>query len=244
MMSRSGPWTVLTEKTRKRQVIIIRIGMRRSGAAGLVRITLTIKDCIDLIGTENATIVLSHYKDATTTLYEVVTNIDFTGKENIDVKFDKGAEMSGCTSGVTLPPPENIIAKRDSRFLHLAWPILISPSRSDYPNWWATNTTPGTTDMSAAITAMVNSDANVFYSTTRSMLLAAYLLPMTKAIFYLKASDRELSRNCVLLQQRVTPLRLLARVMIPHLKIFISTLQTVRPVMRSSAMTRQNQSTF
>lgn len=129
------------------------------GAAG----TRTIKGLATAIGaTKQATIVLSHNSSSTNTTYTISTDITLTS--NITLRIDKGA-LAAIATGKTLTINGNFESGLDQAFNCVGTgKVVFSPSSVEkiYPDWWTTNVSPKTTDMTtavqAAITCALNSD--------------------------------------------------------------------------------------
>jgi hypothetical protein len=122
------------------------------GVAG----TRTIKGLMTAIGsTKDATIVLSHSSNSTNTTYAIGTTLTLTA--NITLKVERGALITIAT-GQTLTINGHFDSGLFKVFTCSGTGKVVfrdSAIKEAYPEWWETNTTPGTTDMSAALNAAI-----------------------------------------------------------------------------------------
>jgi len=120
---------------------------------GVVGSGRSVKDLVDAIGSNEATIMLSHHGSATTD-YTFGTNE--TIPLNITLMVQKGARIAVST-GITLTvySPEHIAAGRRQEIYTLTGTgkVAFTVGGTVYPEHWGANTTPGTTDMTAEFTA-------------------------------------------------------------------------------------------
>lgn len=124
------------------------------GAAGTGK---SVKDFVGFIGTsKSATLVFPHNGVGDTTTYTFST--DETIPSNITVVAEKGAILS-IASTKTLTIKGSFAAGHyqvfsgDGSVIFGAGAVV----NEAYPEWWTTNTTPGTTDMTTAIQAAIDS---------------------------------------------------------------------------------------
>jgi hypothetical protein len=131
----------------------------------------TIKDLVDSIGkNKSATLVLTHSGSGNTTTYTLTTSAKIPS--NIDLRIENGAVLDG--SGTL------IINGSFEAGLHQVFGSSISVSISGnsvkeiYPEWWGSNTTPGTTDMTAEIQAAIDAggDNSVIYFSSQTYLIS------------------------------------------------------------------------
>ena len=115
---------------------------------GVVGSLSTIKSCVDGFGAINGTIYLRHNSGAATTTYTLTTAE--TTPVNINLVIEKGALIGGV-GAQTIYSPANIKAGERQQIKTGAGLLVFTVGGTVYPDWWATNTTPGTTNMTAAI---------------------------------------------------------------------------------------------
>lgn len=129
------------------------------GAAGSGN---SIKDLVDAIGVvKQATIFLPHLAaDGNTTAYTFSTNE--TTPKNITLEIAPGALIiPDATIKLTVYSPEHIIAGKRQQIVDMTNnstdPLIFTVGGEVYPDWLLVNTTPGTTVMSGAIQAAIES---------------------------------------------------------------------------------------
>lgn len=122
-----------------------------AGDQGAVGTTGTLAYLINHIGANKATINL-----AGAYTYNFLT--DVTVPSNINMVIDKGAILNpGAGVTVTIYSPYHINAQPNQHIFTGAGTIAFTVAGDVYPDWWAVNTAPGTTNMSAAINAAIQS---------------------------------------------------------------------------------------
>ncbi len=125
----------------------------------------SIKDLVDAIGSDNATIYLPHYIGSTTT-YTVGTNE--TIPSNIDIKREKGAILS-IASGVTLTINGIFESGLDQAFSGDGSVVFGGATREVYPEWWGAagdGSTDDSTPIQSAIDAMEGGGVVLFAGKT------------------------------------------------------------------------------
>lgn len=116
---------------------------------------------VDQIGTDDATIVLRHNSGLATTTYALSTSETIPG--NINLQIEKGALISiNLGKTLTIYSPANIQAASNQQIFDcdLAG-VVFTVAGIVQPNWWKTNTTPGTTDMGPAINKAIATECDV-----------------------------------------------------------------------------------
>jgi hypothetical protein len=117
----------------------------------------TVKTLIDKIGaTKKATIALTHSSTSDETVYTLSTSL--TIPANIELQIHHGVIIS-IPNGVTLTINGPFEAGLHQVFSCVGTGTVLfgmTAVREDYPQWFAKNATPGTTDMSSAISAAIN----------------------------------------------------------------------------------------
>jgi hypothetical protein len=133
---------------------------------GLTGLYNTVKYWIDTIGTTNkATLVLKHNSGDEWTDYVFGTAESVPA--NITLEFENGARLSTASVTITLNSPAQIKAQPSQQIVTGAGTVSFAKGATLHPEWWATNTTPGTTDMSAAWNAAETAAAS---STPKSIV--------------------------------------------------------------------------
>lgn len=108
--------------------------------------------------TKKARVVLVHNGTLDTTTYTISTTLNLSAYSNVIFDIQKGAILSIATAQtLTLPSPANINAAPNQQIFSGAGTISFSIPGTVFPDWWTYNATPGTTDMTAAIQAAINS---------------------------------------------------------------------------------------
>lgn len=118
----------------------------------------TVKALADLIGTTTLATLVFDSKTGASASYVFTTAWNGTTYSNLHFEFKNGATLAPG-SGVTniLPSPSNIIANPVQRIFSGAGNNNFARSGTVYPDWWGTNTTPGTTEMLTAIQSAIDS---------------------------------------------------------------------------------------
>jgi hypothetical protein len=110
----------------------------------------TLKYCIDTIGADQATIVLRHNSGAATTTYTLTTSE--TIPANVTLKVERGVVIDGVGTLTLESQPELGLYK-------VFGTVTIAGLKVARAEWFGENTSPGTTDMKAAIQSAVDSIA-------------------------------------------------------------------------------------
>jgi len=136
----------------------------------------TIKNFVDFISSNEATIVLCHNSGGTTTTYDLDT--DETIPDNITLKFERGAVLDGVTGDETL----TINGGLDVGLYQIFGSSLIvtgSPKiDAAYPEWFGAKG-DGTTDDTTAIQAMLDF---LVSSTINKGLFGPFVYPITEEL--------------------------------------------------------------
>lgn len=108
--------------------------------------------------------------------YTIGQNVDWSAYTNIVFKIQNGAIISHGTYTVNIPNPEAGLYQ----WLSGTGTVTFSGNiKESYPEWFAVNTTPGTTDMTAAISAAINATAadtvisNIYLTTSQTTIGSA-----------------------------------------------------------------------
>lgn len=122
------------------------------GAAGA---GASLYDILTALGSsKKATVYFPHNGTGNTTTYTVSTTYDASAYTNVTFEFENGAVLAVATGKtLTLPSPANLVAKANEQIFSGAGTVAFNSGGVVYPDWWAVNTSPGTTDMHAAIEA-------------------------------------------------------------------------------------------
>ena len=110
----------------------------------------TIKYYVDTIGSTNkATIFLKHDSGSAQTTYTLTTGE--TIPSNITIEYEPGAIINGAgTLAFSGSPDAQIKALPGQQIFGSSLTVTFGAIGTVYLNWWKDNTTPGTTDMTAA----------------------------------------------------------------------------------------------
>ena len=113
----------------------------------------TVKYAVDTISSDYGMIVLRNNSGSATTTYTFSTNE--TIPANIILVLEYGALISVDTGKtLTIYSPANIKAQATQQIFSGAGTVAFSSGGGNiYPDWWKENTSPGTTDMTDALTA-------------------------------------------------------------------------------------------
>lgn len=112
---------------------------------GVLLTNATVTACLTAIGTTTkATVFLAPGT------WTFSSNVDYSSYTNITFKLPPGAIISHGSYTLNIP---NIEAGLYQIFTGAGAVTISGNVKEAYPEWWATNTTPGTTDMSDAIQA-------------------------------------------------------------------------------------------
>ena len=114
----------------------------------------TIKYAIDTCSTNDCTITLLHNSGGAKTEYVLGTSD--TAGSNIKFKFENGAEIKpAATKVLTVYSPDHIAAGKQQQIIDITNnstnPLVFTNPGAVSPDWWLENTTPGTTNMYAAL---------------------------------------------------------------------------------------------
>ena len=92
--------------------------------------------------------------------WTITADADYSAYGNVNWKIPNGTTFV-LTAGkiLTIPGPSNIIAAPNQQIFSGAGTVIFAKEGTAYPEWWGTNTTPGTTDMLASIQYAIDSFA-------------------------------------------------------------------------------------
>jgi len=103
---------------------------------------------------EKATMYFSHNSGAETTTYTFTTNTSIS--DNFNIIIEEGVILDGAGI-LTLDNPDQITSGKRQQIFGSSITASFTNSGTVYPEWWEDNSTPGTTDMAAAVQAALNS---------------------------------------------------------------------------------------
>jgi len=117
-------------------------------------------DFVTLLNGKPGKLIFKNVKASGYTYYDFVTSR--TIPNNVQLQFENGAMISGCTSGVTLPAPANIIAQPDQQIFGSGVSnIHFAAGGIFHPGWFNVNTTNTSAQNRSGVTALMQAISGV-----------------------------------------------------------------------------------
>jgi len=117
----------------------------------------TIKYAVDTLSTDTGTIKLLHNSGSAATTYTLTTSAIIPS--NVRLIIEEGAKLDGAGT-LTLDSPDQISVGKKQNIFGTSITVTFTNPGYVYPDWWSINTTPGTTDMYAALNSAEASLSN------------------------------------------------------------------------------------